>query len=269
MLLHPEHAHQNRLWCPFCNCDVLEFDSHFACGNAIEHLASVEHWKSVKGFMWKYGGGMDRVDLFRISEVDYAKRLVFFNMSGGIQVKDANYMENRPCSILLLVNVNGYLASSFPWNWQRFFILCYINVSQAGLPRSFPKLTQISSTSQEGIDGNVHTGAPPPWFDGTKGNQPDLARKPELRRVMFSSKAGKSSKLNPKRLAREKNLEERGEGDKQPTRLIINQRCSCHYSLISAKECVKMKVNDSLTNKSASSNCGKRITDVTGLSVSR
>ncbi|KAL0357628.1 UNVERIFIED_CONTAM: TITAN-like protein [Sesamum calycinum] len=47
MLLHPEHAHQNRL-----------------CGNAIEHLASVEHWKSVKGFMWKYGGGMDRVDLF-------------------------------------------------------------------------------------------------------------------------------------------------------------------------------------------------------------
>lgn len=73
MLLRPEHAHQNRLWCPFCSCDILELDSHFACGNAIEHLASVEHWKSVKGFMWKYGGGMDRLDLFRISEVDYAK----------------------------------------------------------------------------------------------------------------------------------------------------------------------------------------------------
>lgn len=41
--------------------------------NAVEHLASEEHWKRVKGFMWKYGGGMDRVDSFRITEVDRAK----------------------------------------------------------------------------------------------------------------------------------------------------------------------------------------------------
>ncbi|KAL8547803.1 hypothetical protein ACS0TY_007218 [Phlomoides rotata] len=71
--IRPEDAHQNRLRCVFCNCDILELDSQFACGNVIEHLASEEHWKRVKGFMWKYGGGMDRVDSFRISEVDYAK----------------------------------------------------------------------------------------------------------------------------------------------------------------------------------------------------
>ncbi|KAH6786900.1 hypothetical protein C2S52_006452, partial [Perilla frutescens var. hirtella] len=41
--------------------------------NAVEHLASEEHWKRVKGFLWKYGGGIDRVDLFRIVEADYAK----------------------------------------------------------------------------------------------------------------------------------------------------------------------------------------------------
>lgn len=41
--------------------------------NAVEHLASEEHWKRVKGFMWKYGGGMGRVDSFRITEVDHAK----------------------------------------------------------------------------------------------------------------------------------------------------------------------------------------------------
>ncbi|KAL3623892.1 hypothetical protein CASFOL_032708 [Castilleja foliolosa] len=77
MLILPEHAHQNLLWCIFCNCDILELDSPFAwsvlSGKAIQHLASVDHWKRVKGFMWKYGGGMDRVDSFRISEVDYAK----------------------------------------------------------------------------------------------------------------------------------------------------------------------------------------------------
>lgn len=48
-------------------------------GSAIEHLASEEHWKRVKGFMWKYGGGMDRVDSFRIAEVDYAKVLLKIN----------------------------------------------------------------------------------------------------------------------------------------------------------------------------------------------
>lgn len=43
--------------------------------NAVGHLASEEHWKRVKGFMWKHGGGMDRVDLFRITEADFAKVL--------------------------------------------------------------------------------------------------------------------------------------------------------------------------------------------------
>ena len=36
-------------------------------------MASEEHLKKLKHFMWKYGGGMDRVDTFRISEADVAK----------------------------------------------------------------------------------------------------------------------------------------------------------------------------------------------------
>ena len=42
-------------------------------GNAIAHLASAEHLKGVKSFLWKYGGGMDRMDSFRISESDFTK----------------------------------------------------------------------------------------------------------------------------------------------------------------------------------------------------
>ena len=41
--------------------------------NAINHLASLDHLKNLKSFLWKHGGGMDRVDSFRVSEADLAK----------------------------------------------------------------------------------------------------------------------------------------------------------------------------------------------------
>ncbi|KAM7471524.1 hypothetical protein LguiA_009707 [Lonicera macranthoides] len=72
-LLRPEHASRNRLWCVFCDSDIDEVGSFFACANAINHLASVGHLKNLKGFLWKYGAGMDRLDSFCISEADLAK----------------------------------------------------------------------------------------------------------------------------------------------------------------------------------------------------
>ncbi|KAK2975590.1 hypothetical protein RJ640_014077, partial [Escallonia rubra] len=72
-LLRPEHASRNRLWCAFCGSDIDGLGSTFACGNAITHLASADHLKNLKGFLWKYGGGMDHVDSFRVSEVDLAR----------------------------------------------------------------------------------------------------------------------------------------------------------------------------------------------------
>ncbi|KAF8399963.1 hypothetical protein HHK36_015835 [Tetracentron sinense] len=71
--LRPEHASRNRLWCVFCDSDVDELHSFFACSNAINHLASSQHLKNLKGFLWKHGGGMDRVGAFSISEADLAK----------------------------------------------------------------------------------------------------------------------------------------------------------------------------------------------------
>ncbi|XP_026377298.1 TITAN-like protein isoform X2 [Papaver somniferum] len=67
-----EHASRNRLWCVFCDSDIHELNSLFAC-NAINHLASPEHLKNLKDFMWKNGGGMDRVGSFRVSESDLSK----------------------------------------------------------------------------------------------------------------------------------------------------------------------------------------------------
>lgn len=48
------------------------------------------------------------------------------------------------------------------------------------------------------MEGNVHSGAPPPWLDATKEDNLNSARKQEAR-DHDTSRAGKS-KLNPKRV---------------------------------------------------------------------
>ncbi|WOK94488.1 TITAN-like protein [Canna indica] len=71
--LRPEHAALNCLWCVFCSCDLREDGSTFAFCNAINHLASSEHLRNLNDFLRKHGGGMNRVDSFRVSEVDFLK----------------------------------------------------------------------------------------------------------------------------------------------------------------------------------------------------
>ncbi|XP_028766185.1 TITAN-like protein isoform X2 [Neltuma alba] len=72
-ILRPEHASRNRFWCIFCDTDVDELTSSFACANAISHLASVNHLKNLKQFSWKYGGSMDQLEAFTVSDADVAK----------------------------------------------------------------------------------------------------------------------------------------------------------------------------------------------------
>lgn len=54
----------------FCKC-LCPVNSY----NAINHLASADHLKNLKHFLWKYGGAVDRLDTFRILEADVAKVL--------------------------------------------------------------------------------------------------------------------------------------------------------------------------------------------------
>ncbi|XP_062193750.1 meiosis-specific protein PAIR2-like [Phragmites australis] len=61
------------LWCPFCSTDLVDLDSRSSCSNAIYHLASDEHLKGVKDFLWKHRGGTDQADSLRISEDELAK----------------------------------------------------------------------------------------------------------------------------------------------------------------------------------------------------
>ncbi|XP_059640462.1 TITAN-like protein isoform X2 [Cornus florida] len=64
-------------------------------------------------------------------------------------------------------------------------------------------ITQISSTVREDGKGNVHSGAPPPWFNATEANPLNVGLKPGLGLSTVASplsKPGKSQKLNPKRV---------------------------------------------------------------------
>ncbi|KAL1340848.1 hypothetical protein AAHE18_09G044000 [Arachis hypogaea] len=72
-ILYPEFASQNRFWCVFCNVDIVELRSSFACANGIRHLASAEHVKNLKHFFWKNGGSVDQLEAFMVSDDDVAK----------------------------------------------------------------------------------------------------------------------------------------------------------------------------------------------------
>lgn len=79
-------------------------------------------------------------------------------------------------------------------------------------------LTRIPSVCNESNGGNVHSEAPPPWFEGTEEVQ--IHSKSVLEDlVSHSNKSGKSKKLNPNRVGAawaekrkiEMEMEKRGE----------------------------------------------------------
>ncbi|XP_059290127.1 TITAN-like protein isoform X1 [Lycium ferocissimum] len=287
--LRPEHASLNRLWCLFCECDIREHDSFYASDNAIRHLASADHLKRVKGFLWKYGGGMDKVDILRITEADFAKwekkcnllkkgaldggsRSTSIGPSNDIQNKTnsdylncfekdnihalnvgvsnsvvplQNYTNERSqisenemrsvtngpnlrgpcmggqlsedaCSSNGLSNAQKCLGfhatttshqclnggsvtpdgrmmkgkkSSLGIDLSTFYIIFHCP----------PNITQISLTFQESSLGNVHSGAPPPWFNATEQSQLDFTSNPGRSDLLPLSNQ-KKSKLNPNRV---------------------------------------------------------------------
>ncbi|GMP34144.1 hypothetical protein CsSME_00007143 [Camellia sinensis var. sinensis] len=310
--LRPEHASRNRLWCVFCDSDIHELGSSFSCGNAINHLAGADHLKNLKSFLWKHGGGMDRVDSFRVSEANLAK---WERKCKSLKSEAANEGPYRPligpsndihnelnseCIDSFDKNTNHFLKSSFSngvmplqnYTNERYQVShselsevtefgprlhdanSYLPVgtqfntnprglkdltgymdnqqslvcdggkwpangypSNGGMYQAHPdermvnresssqglqNLAQISCMVQESAKGNVHSGAPPPWFDATEENLLNVRLKPGLgsgNPASSPNKSGKSQKLNPKRVGaawaekrkRELEMEERGE----------------------------------------------------------
>lgn len=95
-----------------------------------------------------------------------------------------------------------------------------VSSSCISLSSGSQSLTPIFPTVPEGAGGNVHSGAPPPWFEAVDDSQQNVQLKPILDSLVSSSnKQGKSKKLNPKRVGAawaekrkmEMEMEKRGE----------------------------------------------------------
>lgn len=88
--------------------------------------------------------------------------------------------------------------------WWSFFLHALLNSPLLALNSTgLHNLTQISAAVQEGAKGNVHSGAPPPWFDATEENLRNSKLTDGLGKNNLASslkKSGKSQKLNPKRV---------------------------------------------------------------------
>lgn len=93
------------------------------------------------------------------------------------------------------------------------------------VPAIAPQLaggTQVPAWTPQMAGGNVHTGAPPPWFEGTDTNQLNFQPTLSNKSMSISNKSGKSHKLNPKRVGAawaerrkiEMEMERRGEAVK-------------------------------------------------------
>ncbi|CAK8568118.1 unnamed protein product [Lathyrus sativus] len=308
--LSPQLASSNCFWCVFCDQDINELDSSFASENAIRHLASVEHVSNLKHFFWKYGGAMDQLDVFKVSDNDFAKwekRCAAVKKEASLQSEGSPGAVFGPSSdihnqlnngnIDSFENIYSHSMKSYPSNVV-LPLHCHTNkyqVSSSGhsgvgntglldidnssLPseacssanplalqdfaverssHSLPcsggqwsstgnkvfldngkvvngdsnqqgiqMLTRISSVPSENNDGNVHSGAPPPWFETNEGVP--IYSKPVSRDVSHSNKSGKHKKLNPKRVGAawaekrkiEMEMEKRGE--------IVRNECDANW----------------------------------------
>ncbi|KAL0727085.1 hypothetical protein Bca4012_023178 [Brassica carinata] len=195
IFLRPQEESQNRVWCVFCDEDIVELGSSFACSKAINHFASSEHRKNIKQFLWKHGPSMDCVDDFQISDADVAK-----------WVRKCTALGNKDAS-----SCRGQLSgtSSDIHNKLEFEKISHsgvthygshLNVDASHLPPGVIGMTSTSSSHSSDSIGNVHSGAPPPWLNPNDANifsgqlsQTDMTRVQEKIPV-------KTSKLNPHRV---------------------------------------------------------------------
>ncbi|KAJ7528540.1 hypothetical protein O6H91_15G007400 [Diphasiastrum complanatum] len=98
--LRDEDRYRNKFWCYFCEEEVGEQGSLFACSNAIKHLSSSKHVDSVIRFCSKHGVDLQKQQLYLFSEKEFTKweelcrlsssSLVF--CGGGMQSQNSNHI---------------------------------------------------------------------------------------------------------------------------------------------------------------------------------
>ncbi|XP_078432039.1 coiled coil protein [Wolffia australiana] len=223
--LHPEHALLNRLWCVFCDLEIIELGSSFGCYNAIRHLASSGHLKRLKNFLWKHGGGMDRVSSFVVSEIDLLKWEKKCEASRIVHPSSGDASDRGPPPP---EDIHNGLTHKNMIISEENFILCSENKISSGVQplhshtidirgsllsnkvetsvcsSSSHTRTQEQGRVTEGGSASAHESCldsvtSPPWLNENEGVELILGDK-KTSTVGDSNRVEKSRKLNPNRV---------------------------------------------------------------------
>ncbi|KAE8694541.1 Coiled-coil domain-containing protein 84 [Hibiscus syriacus] len=248
-------------------------------------MAGAHHLKNLKHFLWQYGGKMEQLDKYRISETDLTKwekkceslkdeaMAACIEESCGVVYGASNdihnYISNSRFpevanigssfheanfslhvgmhSNMSLLNSNDLTAiSSSQQNllynsgiYSGNVCLGNVGVCQTyqsasmgngeNSSQGLRSLMQVSSISTIDAGGNVHSGAPPPWFEASDQTSLNNQVKPALNTFMLSNKSLNSRKLNPKRVGVAWAEKRKMELEKEKRGEIVESDCDANW----------------------------------------
>ncbi|CAM6040879.1 unnamed protein product [Sphagnum compactum] len=201
-----DHQQQRKFWCHFCEQEVVE-EKHisFMWGDVIQHLASAEHVAAVKAFWSEHGADVAKRHLYVLSEEDLEKWKEACEVpiaataaaagevrnngkerveTNNIHSNMAHFSEGRlfklesrqsvslvasigtvqPLSVLTLGSLQNHGSAGTG-------DFCAATVHEHQPQSSMLDLTSISCPPAQAGEGNVHSGATPPWLKSTDYGQ--------------------------------------------------------------------------------------------------
>ncbi|CAM6118783.1 unnamed protein product [Calypogeia fissa] len=137
---------RNKFWCRFCEQEVIEKDSSFVSAQAIKHLASLDHVKNVNSFWTENGGDLDKKHLYVIEATDLESWEKACKVKPGLVRVDGSPSNN----------VNDIIQP------QQGSTMTSDNGKALQIP--LLGLSSVQVPSVQLGEGNVHSGAAPPWL---------------------------------------------------------------------------------------------------------
>ncbi|KAI5063030.1 hypothetical protein GOP47_0021577 [Adiantum capillus-veneris] len=239
-VLRPSDRPLNSFWCSFCGTTITELDSTFACSNTLRHLASASHLDAVEKFWHENGAEAEKRHLYGITSEELAKwedackalsaASTSMELSHGAvnNIPSACSSSVATCFDTLSVACCMNSHTSDPLPLYKDGNSCYNTIDKRNAVKYGPNIsdtvfapkfngatsmmcssnleqhsgrTCIRLPSGPG-DGNVHSGAPPPWLQTSESKTDSAAHAlPNCGATLSRSKERQLKKSrNPKRV---------------------------------------------------------------------
>jgi hypothetical protein len=140
-----------KFWCDFCEQEVVENSSpSFAGAEAAKHLASSTHIRNVKALWETNGEDFEKQSLYILEEKELARLDEHYQVSVGVH--DTHQPPSSADEIVVPPTNVGFPLTA---------------LARVGLQPPVQELPHARVFTSQGVgfgEGNVHSGAPPPWL---------------------------------------------------------------------------------------------------------